>query len=531
MYKISSVSKMFTVILLITSFIGVSFQSVKYQEVPFLEIETFFRYTLVKGFRKLNLFDRIRGLFSFVLFKLILFLIYLLKGTNHDYENYHLVELPKDYPIELDKGFLLEIELNEVVRKYQKIFSIFNFDILPKTDPHRRGPKGHPLSSYVKAFLVGLEESKPSEKLREFLLDHPHLVVFIGFVPVIDKAKRYGFDIERTVPSGRHLRRMLRQIKNEHFKALLIDSVFKLMSLNIIQSKSISVSIDIKAIFAFVKENNLNTFVKDRFNKEKIPKGDKTCKLGVKRASNKLNSNKDEQKGEPFWGYKNGSVTIKTPFGEFTLFELTFTGEVNDIKFFFPLIKPLFHIFRFHIISLFADAAFDAWYVYATIKEQNGQAFIPLNTRGHDTSPHKFGPNGRHICDDNREMKDGGTWFDKKKGYRRRKDVCPILTKKAKQKGETCRCNHPKFQKGTGCIKTLNLDDPDQLRFQIDRSSKSFKKNYKFRTASERVFSNVDNYFMKHPKVRNIYSVQNRNTLIHILINAKNICNAVPSLA
>jgi len=511
------------------SFIGVSFQSVKYQETFFLEIETFFTSTLVKRLRKPNLFDRIRGLFSFILFKLILFLIYVLKGTSHDYENYHFVELPKDYPKELDKSFLLEIELNEVVRKYQKIFSTFNFDVLPRRDPHKRGPKGHPLSCYVKALLIGLEESKPSEKLREFLLNHPHLVIFIGFVPVIDKAKRYGFDIEKTVPSGRHIRRMLRQIDNEHFKALLIDSVFKMMSLNIIQSKSICVSIDIKAIFAFVKENNLNTFVKDRFNKKNIPKGDKTCRLGVKRATNKLNSKKDDKKGQPFWGYKNGAVTVKTPLGEFTLFDLTTTGQVNDIKFFFPLIKPLFRIFKFHIISLFADAAFDAWYVYATIKEQNGQAFVPLNTRGHDISPSKFGPNGRHICDDNREMKNGGTWFDKGKGYYRRKDVCPILTKEAKQKGETCRCNHPKFQKGKGCIKTLNLNDPHQLRFQLDRSSKFFKDNYKNRTTSERVFSNVDNYDMKHPKVRNIHSVRNRNTLIHILINAKNIHNAINS--
>jgi len=51
-------------------------------------------------------------------------------------------------------------------------------------------------------------------------------------------------------------------------------------------------------ISAFVKENNLRVYVKDRNKKEVQPRGDPDCLLGVKKGSNQDKA-QDERQGEP----------------------------------------------------------------------------------------------------------------------------------------------------------------------------------------------------------------------------------------
>jgi hypothetical protein len=94
-------------------------------------------------------------------------------------------------------------EHDPVVQRYRRFFALFNWSLLPKRDPSRLWPEPcpHPLSAYVKALLVKLCEQKPyTTQVRRFLIEHPLLVLELGFHPVLNPTAPYGFDVERTVP-------------------------------------------------------------------------------------------------------------------------------------------------------------------------------------------------------------------------------------------------------------------------------------------------------------------------------------------
>ncbi len=76
----------------------------------------------------------------------------------------------------------------------------------------------------------------------------------------------------------------------------------------------------------------------------------------------------------------------------------------------------------------------------------------------------------------------------------------------------------------------INLDDPDNLRFAIDRQSREFKGVYKQRTQAERGFSILKSYGIETPIQRNINSVSNLATLAYCLMNAKVIMKAEEQL-
>ena len=80
--------------------------------------------------------------------------------------------------------------------------------------------------------------------------------------------------------------------------------------------------------------------------------------------------------------------------------------------------------------------------------------------------------------------------------------------------------------KPRGCSRVINLDDPDNLRFAIDRQSREFKDVYKQRTQAERGFSTLKNYGIETPVQRNVNSVSNLATLAYCLMNAKVIMKA-----
>ncbi|MDI6704604.1 MAG: hypothetical protein QME40_08050, partial [bacterium] len=354
-----------------------------------------------------------------------------------------------------------------------------------------------------------------------FLLRHPALVAFIGF-HLKGYHPHFGFDPEVTVPTSRHLRRRLQEIQNRHLKLLLYNTVRSLKELGLVNDEVI---MDTTEIIARVKENNPKQFVSNRYNKNKIPNGNPDSRLGIKPSTNKSKDGKTKLRY--FWGFKNGAAFQETKHGIITLNEETKAANTADVNFFFPLIKPIKDTLRITIKTFIADAAFDAWYVYHFVTKGKGTAFIPINTRGHKILQHGYGPNGRPLCPDNREMANAGTWFDKKRGYRRQKYICPLIdphTGKRKQ-NQTCRCDHPKWQK-KGCYKYINLDDPENSRFAIDRESCLFKRTYKKRTIAERGFSIIKNYKLEDPIFRNEDSIANLYTIAYSLMNAKVILKA-----
>ncbi len=96
------------------------------------------------------------------------------------------------------------IDADAIVQRYRALFALFDWSGIDA--PARRGPgkPAHPNSAYLKAALVRINEHLSSTpRWRAYLLDHPLLVLELGFRPHLDRQEPYGFDLQKTLPSPR----------------------------------------------------------------------------------------------------------------------------------------------------------------------------------------------------------------------------------------------------------------------------------------------------------------------------------------
>ena len=96
------------------------------------------------------------------------------------------------------------IEHDATVQRYRALFALLDWRVVPEPspDPSRPGKRPHPPSAYIKALLIKLTEGyQHCTQLRRFLVEHPLLVLELGFRPVLNIELPYGFDVERTVGS------------------------------------------------------------------------------------------------------------------------------------------------------------------------------------------------------------------------------------------------------------------------------------------------------------------------------------------
>ena len=107
--------------------------------------------------------------------------------------------------------------------------------------------------------------------------------------------------------------------------------------------------------------------------------------------------------------------------------------------------------------------------------------------------------------------------FSHTNGYLSQRFRCPLMV--PEPTGETCE--HPQFKKEKGCVKDLNWELGGQMRVTLKRDSPLFKAIYCQRTSTERCNSHSKALGLERPRVRNIHSVRNLNTLTYILINAR----------
>ncbi len=231
------------------------------------------------------------------------------------------------------------------------------------------------------------------------------------------------------------------------------------------------VAFDVTHIYAFVKENNLRVYVKDRYKKEVQPRGDRDCRLGVTKGSNQDKA-EDERTSEPataktrrgrtpkpakdtkpddkkldgkksdgkkdgkecLWGYGSGvaSATV-AGYGDVVLAEYTQPFNENDMSYFVPLYIRTVAALSGFPIHITADAAFDAWYVYQTVALRGGIAAIPLNTHGHPES--QSDPDGTPLCDQGLRMHPTYQ-FSHTNGYCSQRFRCPLLF--PQPTGHTC---------------------------------------------------------------------------------------------
>src|SRR6266513_5739823 len=177
------------------------------------------------------------------------------------------------------------IDADPVVQRSRAQFALFDWSAIDP--PHKRGPgaPAHPRSAYLKAALVRISEHLlTTPRWRAYLLDHPLLVLELGFRPHLDLTQPYGFHVAKTVPSVRHLNNILRSLDPRFLANLFAQSVQALQAE--IPGLGEVVAYDVKHIYANVRENNPRVYLKDRYCKDRQPKGDPDCRVGVKRSTN-----------------------------------------------------------------------------------------------------------------------------------------------------------------------------------------------------------------------------------------------------
>ncbi len=227
-------------------------------------------------------------------------------------------------------------EQDALVQRARALFALLDWSQLEQQQASRHcpGPHPHPGSAYLKAFLLKIIHHLPyMTHLRTFLCDHPLLVLELGFRPVPDASQLYGFDVQRTVPSDRWLREKLYRLDPIVLSTVLEQTVHALQAE--IPGLGEVVAFDVKHIYAWVRENNPRESMRDRFCKERQPKGDPDCRVGVKKSTNveHPDGSKKEVK-EYLWGYGSGVAAATTPdYGDVVLAEYTQPFNEADVSY------------------------------------------------------------------------------------------------------------------------------------------------------------------------------------------------------
>ena len=411
-------------------------------------------------------------------------------------------------------------QVDPIVQRYRALFALFDWSAIDP--PRKRGPgnPGHPSSAYLKALLVRIGEHLLSTpRWRAYLLDHPLLVLELGFRPHIDTRQPYGFDVAKTVPCIRHLNHILRSLDVRLLADLLAQTVQAEHSA--IPGLGETVAFDVKHIYANVKENNPRQYVKERYHKDRQPKGDPDCKLGVKRSTNKEQPDgSTKEVKEYLWGYGSGIATAIIPdYGQVVFADFTQTFNENDITYFVSLYIQTVATLGFFPRHITADAAFDAWYIYQLVVHRGGMAAIALNQHGHPEC--QRAPDGVPLCPKGLRMHPTYQ-FSHTYGYRAQRFRCPLLFPQAT--GETC--DHEQFSKGKGCVKDLNWEAGAQMRVTLNRDGPLYRVIYNQRTSAERINSQAKDLGIERPKARNLRSIRRLNTLTYITINLKTLQRA-----
>jgi hypothetical protein len=403
-----------------------------------------------------------------------------------------------------------------VVRRYRAFFALLDWDVVPERPEDRRWPgwPPHPRRAYIKALLVKLcEQQAYITDLRRFLVEHPALVLELGFRPAASAAGG-GFDVERTVPCDRWLRHQQRHLDPGALAALLMGTVAALQ--REIPGLGTTVAVDVKHIYAWVQENNPKAYVRQRHDPERRPRGDPDSRLGVKRSTNQEHADgRTTVHKEYVWGYGTGLVSATAPrYGDVVLAEWTQPFNEHDVTYFHPVYQQATAALGRAPTNVAADAAFDAWYVYQTCFETGGVAAIPLNLRGQ--APPNRDADGRPLCARGLPMVERYQ-FPHEDGYLVQRFGCPLLF--PARTGQTC--DDPHFCSGKGCVTGVNTEPGGLMRATLDRHADDYKAIYRQRTSAERINSQATALGIERPKVRNAHSVARLNTLTYLVINLR----------
>ena len=162
--------------------------------------------------------------------------------------------------------FNLEEIFDKSLRRYELFFSVLDLSILDKGRSVGRKPISR--AAILRALIFKNPKTIASlSDLSAELYARPALASILGFVPG-----------DKPIPVER-FSSYLKSTNNSILQEVRLMLVRKLIELEVIKGKYLSV--DSCPIKANVKENNLKTNVRNRFVKERPPKNDPDCRIGV----------------------------------------------------------------------------------------------------------------------------------------------------------------------------------------------------------------------------------------------------------
>ena len=419
----------------------------------------------------------------------------------------------------------------EVTQKLLPLLQRLDWEQLPTTLTWRcSGERTVPLAAYIGAYLVKLERQLPTfGVLRRFLREHPALIWALGFPLIPRRGAIGGFDPDASLPSQNHFTKKLRLLPNEVLQALLDAQVLAFKD-HFGEDFGQVISIDTKHIIAWIVENNPKAYLREeQLGNRQQPAGDKDCKLGCKRRRNQQtpttegHSPSDKIGDQYFWGYASGIVVTKVDgVGEFILAEYTQTFDHADNTYFFPLMEKTEERLGFRPPFAAADAAFDAFYVYDYFHQDDEPSFAAVPLRNMKHGIRQFDEQGWPLCDAGLPMPLSGTFINRTSmvKHQRGRYLCPLLHPETN--GQSCPVNHDTWPDG-GCKIVMPTAQGARIRYQLDRESDEYRRIYRQRTATERIFSQAVNLGIERPKLRNQAAIANANTLIYLLINLRNM--------
>ena len=163
-------------------------------------------------------------------------------------------------------------DADPVVQRYRARFALFDWSAIdPPPQARSRLWPAHPKSAYLKAALVRISEYLLSTpRWRAYLLDHPLLVLELGFRPHIDLTPALWLQCGE----NRAQRPSFEQHRSRSLDPRLLANLFE-QSVQALQQEIPGlgevVAYDVKHIYANVKENNFRAYVPERFKKDQQP--------------------------------------------------------------------------------------------------------------------------------------------------------------------------------------------------------------------------------------------------------------------
>ena len=396
--------------------------------------------------------------------------------------------------------FDLDEIFDKPLRRYELFFSILDLSILDKDRSVGRKPISK--AAILRAFIFkNLRTIASLSDLSSELYERPALASVLGFSPG-----------DKPIPVER-FSSYLKSVDSTLLDKIRISLVRKLIELGLIKGKYLSV--DSCPILANVKENNLKTSIRYRYFKDRPPKNDTDCRIGVFPTFIS-----DKAKPEFFWGYRNH--IINDCGSELPLIEITLAANVRGTSVIIPQLEALRDVLSLKPLAVIADSEYDSSAIIEYIvKSLGARPRISRNPRRGSPSSVRLTSSGIPICIAGFKMLSRGIFYDKAQNRKRHKFVCPIKgSKKFAKSHPYCPWFHPKFTEGSGCYRYLRVDVDETIRAGIDYGSESFKRDFKKRSSSERIFSRLLSILMQKPSVIGLAATANLCTISHITVLA-----------